>query len=184
MAGRLPKPTELLLLSGAGRKNPKRIKARAGEPQSPGPIGDAPAKWMTMTPLAQQAEMLFAEDKSLNEVAAALHIAWEEARDLRDRRSHYQEWSKLRAIWDNCTAMWTWLSPADRDALEGYCRLKLKEDKDDLSGAELTALMRARSELGGTGSGRARLGIRNNAGATSAPKSADPRAAFLARKFG
>jgi len=183
MAGRLPKPTELLLLSGAGRKNPKRIKARAGEPQSPGPIGEAPAKWMTMTPLAQRAEMLFAEEKSLNEVATTLQIEWEEARDLRDRRSHYRKWSKLRAIWENCTAMWPWVSFSDRDALEGYCLLKLKEDQGELSGAELTALMRARTELGGTGSGRARLGIRNNAGAPSTPKSSDPRAAFLARKF-
>jgi hypothetical protein len=149
MAGRPPKPTELLLLTGAGRKNPKRIKARAGEPQPPGPIGGPPAKWMIFHP-----------------------------------DTGYGRAEKLRAIWDNCIAMWPWVSFSDRDALEGYCLLKLQEDQGTLSGSELTALMRARTELGGTGSGRARLGIRGNLAAPSTPKASDPRVAFLDRKFG
>jgi hypothetical protein len=149
MAGRPPKPTELLLLTGAGRKNPKRIRARANEPQSPGPAGGPPAKWMIFHP-----------------------------------DTGYQEAEKMRQIWDNCLKMWPWVTFSDRDALEGYCKLKLKEDRNALSGAELTALMRARTELGGTGSGRARLGIRNTPGASQPAKVADPRSQFLARKFG
>jgi hypothetical protein len=185
MAGRLPKPTGLLLLSGAARKNPKRLRERGNEPVSPGPIGKPPAKWKTKSRNAKRAEVLFAEEKSLNEISAALEIEWEEVRDLRDRRKHYKEWSKLRAIWANCIAMWPWITFSDRDALEGYCILKLKEDEGRLSGAELTALMRARTELGGTGSGRARLGIRSTPGASQPKKASDPRSNFMAkRKFG
>lgn len=51
MAGRPPKPTELLLLSGAARKNPKRMRARADEPIPPSPnIGPPPADWMIFHP--------------------------------------------------------------------------------------------------------------------------------------
>lgn len=150
MAGRPPKPTELLLLTGAGRKNPKRMRARANEPQPPPlPVGGPPAKWMIFHP-----------------------------------DTGYQEAEKIRAIWDNCLKMWPWVTYSDRDALEGYCLLKRKEDRGVLSGSELTALMRARTELGGTGSGRARLGIRNTPSASQPTKAADPRSQFLARKYG
>lgn len=150
MAGRPPKPTGLLLLSGAARKNPKRLRARAGEPVPPGPIGEPPEKWMFFSPAIG-----------------------------------YQKFEKLRAIWANCIAMWPWVTFSDRDALEGYCILKLKEDEGHLSGAELTALMRARTELGGTSSGRARLGIRSTPGASQPKKASDPCSDFMAkRKFG
>ena len=150
--GRPPKPTELLLLSGAARKNPKRIKAREGEPKPPAvPVGGPPQKWM-----------IFSPDYG------------------------YQRAAKLRVLWDNCLAMWPWVTFSDRDALEDYCRFKLELDEGrKLSGSELTAMIRIRSELGGTGSGRARLGVRAGSVATvEAGKKPDPHVEFLARKFG
>ncbi len=99
----------------------------------------------------------------------------------------YQRAEKFRAIWDNCCRMWPWMEFADRDALEDYCRWKLELDENrKLSGAEISAMKSVRSELGGTGSGRARLGVRSpRVGAASkVAKAADPRAAFLAQKCG
>jgi len=40
--GRPPKPTGVLELSGAFKKNPKRKKARTNEPETQGPIGSFP----------------------------------------------------------------------------------------------------------------------------------------------
>jgi hypothetical protein len=98
----------------------------------------------------------------------------------------YREAERFRAVWDNCIAMWPWLTFSDQDALEHYCVLKLKQDRGALSGAELTAIGRIRSELGGTGSGRARLGMLNAPAAPSGSRAQpqNPRAAFLARKTG
>lgn len=138
------------MLSGAARKNPARIKARAGEPAPVHGSMEPPPKFMIFHP------------------------------DL-----GYQEAEKLRSIWDNCLKMWPWLTFSDRDALEHYCKLKLKEDRNTLTNAELSAIVKMRTELGGTGSGRARL----NVGARFAqpkdkPASADPRQAFLTKKYG
>lgn len=151
MPGRPPKPTKLLELTGAFRKNPARRRAREGEPPTTGDIGGPPVKWMIFHP-----------------------------------DTGYQKAEKLRAIWDNCLKMWPWMEFADRDALEDYCRWKLELDENrKLSGAEISAMKSIRSELGGTGSGRARLGVRSQKPAGKASiKAADPRAAFLARKFG
>lgn len=97
----------------------------------------------------------------------------------------YQKFEELRTIWRNCAELWPWLERADRDALQAYCRLKYKEDREQLSGAELTAIHRLRSELGGTGVGRARRGILNAPAAVKAARStATPREAFLARRTG
>lgn len=99
----------------------------------------------------------------------------------------YQKAEKFRAIWDNCCKMWPWMEFADRDALEDYCRWKLAlDDGLKLSGAEISAMKSIRSELGGTGSGRARLGVRSpkTGAAGKVAKAADPRAAFLAQKCG
>lgn len=102
----------------------------------------------------------------------------------------YQKAEKLRAIWDNCVRMWPWMEFADRDSLEDYCRWKLElDDGRKLSGAEISAMKSIRTELGGTGSGRARLGVRSpkaagGASSSKAAKAADPRAAFLAQKCG
>lgn len=146
MAGRPPKPTKLLELTGALRKNPGRYRARAEEPKSP-PLGEAPRKFMVFHP-----------------------------------DTGYQDAEKLRAIWDNCVAMWPWLEFADRDMLEYYCELKLRKDKKiQLSGAEITAMLRICSEFGGTGTGRARRGMRSQAPAPGG-KRADPRVAYLSRK--
>lgn len=42
MGGRPRKPTKLLELNGAAKKNPKRITARAAEPQPEAGLGDPP----------------------------------------------------------------------------------------------------------------------------------------------
>jgi hypothetical protein len=52
MAGRPPKPSNLLELSGAFKKNPKRKAARSGEPVPSGPLGAPPAQWMIESPEA------------------------------------------------------------------------------------------------------------------------------------
>lgn len=78
--------------------------------------------------------------------------------------------------------MWPWLTFSDCDALEHYCLLKLKQDEGRLNGAELTAISRTRSELGGTGTGRARLGMLNAPSSAVPAKAANPRVAYLARK--
>jgi len=185
MPGCPPKPTALLLLTGAGRKNPKRIKARAGEPVPPDRKIQPPEEWTDFKPLQDAAARLIAEGKSLNEIATALSISWEEANALKIRNVAYLQANKLLAIWHKRLIMWPWTTFSDTDALAHYCELKLKQESDTLSGAELTAIRSIRSELGGTGSGRARLGVRS-AGSAPAPKAkgADPRAQFLARKTG
>jgi hypothetical protein len=150
MQGRPPKPTDLLLLTGAGRKNPKRLRARAGEPKPPSPtVGGPPAKWMIFHP------------------------------DV-----GYLDAEKLRAIWDECVAMWPWMTFSDRAALKRYCELALKEEKHTASASDQRLAQSICTELGGTGSGRARLGMHAGSATPAAPKGADPRAEFLARKFG
>ncbi len=42
--GRPRKPTNLLILSGVAKKNPKRLKEREGEPENVNPLGDPPKK--------------------------------------------------------------------------------------------------------------------------------------------
>ena len=98
----------------------------------------------------------------------------------------YQKAEKLRSLWDNCVKMWPWMEFADRDALEDYCRWKLELDEGrKLTGAEISAMKSIRSELGGTGSGRARLGVRSpSSSKPSAASKPDPRAVFLAQKCG
>lgn len=44
--GRPPKPTNLLQLTGAFKKNPKRGAKRANEPKPEGPLGDPPARFL------------------------------------------------------------------------------------------------------------------------------------------
>ena len=43
--GRLPQPKAVLEISGAGKKNPARLKARENEPEPTGGIGEPPARW-------------------------------------------------------------------------------------------------------------------------------------------
>lgn len=45
MRGRPPKPTKLLEIGGAFKKNPARGRARADEPVPEGPLGPPPAEW-------------------------------------------------------------------------------------------------------------------------------------------
>jgi DNA-binding CsgD family transcriptional regulator len=185
MAGRPPNPTALQLLTGAGRKNPKRMKARAGEPVPPDRKIQPPEEWTDFRPLQDEASRLIAEGKSLNEIAAELNVSWDEADVLKRRNPAYLQANKLLNIWHKRLIMWPWTTFSDTDALAHYCELKLKQESGTLSGAELTAIRSIRSELGGTGSGRARLGVRPAGGAApQKPKGADPRAQFLARKTG
>jgi len=138
------------LLTGAGRKNPKRMKARQNEPAPPSPdIGGPPTAWLIFHP------------------------------DI-----GYQRAEKLRALWDEHVKVWPWLTISDRDALADYCELMYEKSKRKLSGAEWSALRGTRTELGGTGSGRAKLGIRNTPGVSQPSKAADPRSEFLSRKYG
>jgi hypothetical protein len=180
---RPPKPKGLLLLSGAGRKDPKRMAARANEPEPPSlNIGEPPAKWKLIDAMAMRAEMLFAEEKTLNEVAAELGITWEHARELRVQRSSYAEWEKLRAIWYECAAMWPWNTFSERHTLERYCNLKFKEDEGKLNNTEKRLIQSLCVELGGTGGGRAKLG---GVLAPNGPlKGKDSRSQLLARKYG
>jgi hypothetical protein len=151
--GRPPKPTNLLELTGAFRKNPGRRKAREQEPQPPAIALEMPARFQIFHP------------------------------DI-----GYQDAEKLRGYWNRCLAMWPWLTFSDSDALEFYCDLKLKVSKGKADGTEKNLIAKMISEFGGTGAGRAKLGVQaaklgGQAKASTAP--ADPRAAFLARrKFG
>jgi hypothetical protein len=60
MAGRPPKPTNLLQLTGAFKANPKRAAARAGEPKPDGPLGGPPKRWEIVSPATgyQEAEKM------------------------------------------------------------------------------------------------------------------------------
>jgi hypothetical protein len=152
MAGRPPKPTNLLELTGAFRKNPARRKARENEPQAPHIPLAPPASYMRFHP-----------------------------------ELGYQKAEKLRAIWENCLTMWPWVTFSDRDAIEDYCDLKYKKGEGiKLSGTELSAMIKIRTDLGGTGVGRAKLGVSlaGVPGRKEKEKAADPRAAFLSRKTG
>jgi hypothetical protein len=96
----------------------------------------------------------------------------------------YQRAEKLRALWDERAKVWPWLTVSDRDGLADYCELMLEKKSRRLNGAELSFLRGTRSDLGGTGVGRVRLGQRGVSAAPVSPKGVDSRAAFLARKFG
>lgn len=183
--GRPPKPKGLLLLSGAGRKNPKRLKERANEPEPPSlNIGPPPAKWKEETEISLKAAKLFAEGKTLNEVAAELNIPWEEARALREERPKYAEWKRLREVWYECAAMWPWNTFSERHTLERYCGLKLKEDDKTQTEGEKRLIQSLCVQLGGTGGGRKNLGGVLAPPVPSVNPSADRRNAFVNRKFG
>jgi hypothetical protein len=62
--GRPRKPTAVLEMSGAFRKNPARKRARAGEPRVSAGLGDPPADWV--------------KDAEINGRCAALLRIWEE----------------------------------------------------------------------------------------------------------
>lgn len=82
MAGRPRKPTRVLELQGAFRKDPQRKRAREGEPQVTEPLGDPPdcldeavrARWRE---IAAWCPWLMAPDRVLVEVTAVL---WAEFR--------------------------------------------------------------------------------------------------------
>ncbi len=182
MPGRPPNPTSLQLLTGAFSKDPARGRRRANEPQPPSRMLEMPAHWTVQHVLAHKIKALAIDGMIEQEIAEELKIPFRDVRDV--LRGRYAQADRLRAIWENCIAMWPWLTFSDRDALEHYCVLKLKQDEGNLSGAELTAIARIRSELGGTGSGRARLGMLNAPSAPAEKKKGSPRAEFLARKTG
>jgi hypothetical protein len=102
MAGRPRKPTNLLEMSGALKKNPKRAKAHAGEPRPDGLLSEPPERWKPPT-LAAHASALFAKGKSTNEVAGRRHRS---ARGLhaqgRNRISHGKTSEHRREVLRRC----------------------------------------------------------------------------------
>jgi hypothetical protein len=151
MAGRPPKPTEYLELTGAFRKNPARRKARADEPKPPSPsVGPPPAKFDIFYP-----------------------------------ELGYQRAEKIRAVWDECAAMWPWLTFSDRHTLERYSILKVGEDARTLNNTEKRMIVSLCSRLGGDGAGRAQLGQRLLPGAAVPKTKTDPRVLYMeTRKCG
>jgi hypothetical protein len=99
----------------------------------------------------------------------------------------YQRAERLRKLWDHCLGMWgQWLEFADRDALVDYIEYRDRmKNGPPLKGIEITTMNKIRTDLGGTGSGRAKRGMLNAPrGDQGAKKAEDPRAAYLARKTG
>jgi hypothetical protein len=144
MPGRPRKPTALLLLTGAGNKNPGRLKDRVVESAGPSvPIGNPPVDFMIQSP-----------------------------------ESGYRQAERLRAIWEECLAMWPWADFSDRFTVEAICRLKVKERNETIKTGERTTLAR---EIRTIVESRWKAG-QQASGASGANRS-DPRAAY-AEKYG
>ena len=143
MPGRPPKPTAVLEMTGAARKNPKRMRERAGEPQSPGGLGDPPERYLLEMPSARE---------------------------------------KL-AIWQECQAMWPWIGYSDRMTVEDICELTYKLRHNTIAVGERAQLKGLRNDMGGSPSGRGRLGS-SPAPAVAPTSAADPRDAYLTRAQG
>jgi hypothetical protein len=179
MAGRPRKPTNLLEMSGALKKNPKRGKAREGEPRPDASLGAPPERWKPH-PLAAQASALFAQDKSTNEVASALQIDWETAKSLRDQNQAADN-AQLCGLWEEVQLMAPWLTAADRWTVESIVELKLIERKGTIKPGERAELGRLCGKCGLNPSDRTRVNVSSSPARPAA--AADPREAFM-RKAG
>jgi hypothetical protein len=113
--------------NGTFETHPERKAAYANEPKPDGPLGPPPASWKKH-PRADEAAVMFAENKSTNEVAAALAISWEEAKTIRDTASGSREKEELLSIWYEITdqAPPGVLTSSDRLHVEMACRLTYK----------------------------------------------------------
>ena len=179
MAGRPRKPTNLLEITGALRKNPKRARERAGEPRPNGSLGDPPARW-NAHPAAKQAAVLFQEGRSTNEVAAILGIEWETAKSLRADISSADN-DQLRELWIEVATMATWLTWADRWTVESICELKLLERKRIIKPGERAELGRLCGKCGLNPSDRTR--VNTFPSAPKATEASDPRAEYMRKKM-
>jgi hypothetical protein len=181
MAGRPRKPTKLLEITGALRKNPARGRAREGEPQPAGDLGDPPERWQSH-PGAPRAYEMFAQDKSTNDVAAALGISWDEARVIRETQAQAADNAALCKLWYELRDMAAWLTSADRWTAEQICELKLLVNQRKIKPAERRELNSLCNKCGLDPSGRTRV----NGGMSANPKGAaasDPRDAYMQKKM-
>ena len=178
MAGRPPKPTNLLAITGQLARNPKRYEARKNEPRPDSNLGPAPDRWQPH-PGAFKAAALFAEGKSTNEVAQILAIAWEAARDLRDTAASADN-ARLCELWDEFSAMCPWLTSADRWTAEDIVELKLKAIKRKISKSERSELGKLLGKCGLNPSDRTRVSTVPRAQRKA--EATDPRDLYLQRK--
>jgi hypothetical protein len=178
MAGRPPNPTNLQAINGAFKKNPKRARAREGEPRPTGPLGPAPQRWEPH-PQAFHASALFADGKSTSDVAVILQIDWGTAKTLRDQTSASDN-AQLVRLWDEVAIMAPWLTFADRWTVESVCELKLRERKGPILIGERAELGRLCGKCGMNPSDRTRVNTFPSAPRKS--EEADPRDAYMRRK--
>jgi hypothetical protein len=165
-------------VKGAYEKDPKRGKAREGEPKPDGPLGEWPSRWDTGPTVIAAAE-LFMVGKSLNDVAAALKIEWEDARALQVASKKLADKVELRQLWEEVRLMAPWLSNADRWTVESICELKLRERRGIISTGERSELGRLCGKCGMNPSDRTRV--------STLPKNpvvakTDPREQFMKRR--
>ncbi|UWZ84642.1 hypothetical protein [Occallatibacter riparius] len=180
MAGRPRKPTNLLEITGALRKNPSRARARQGEPQPALGLGEPPVRWQSH-PAAAQAYELFAQDKSTNEVAAQLGISWDEARAIRENQAQAADNAKLCELWRELCEMADWLTKADRWTAEQICELKLLQVKRTIKSADRKELNSLCNKCGLDPSGRSK--VNTTPADAKAAATADPRDVYLRKKL-
>jgi hypothetical protein len=178
MAGRPPKPTNVLAITGQLARNPKRYESRKGEPKPTGELGPAPDRWQAHLE-AFKAAALYAENKSTNDVAAALGISWETACELRDN-SRASKNAQLCQLWDEVALMAPWLTSADRWIVESICELKLSERKGTIKAGERAELGRLCGKCGLNPSDRTRVSTIPKG--HREPGTSDPRDIYLQRK--
>jgi hypothetical protein len=155
MAGRPPKPTKLLELTGAFKRNPKRLAERAGEPVPIGPLGPTPRHWRV------KRENPVAELKPA-QMAEIVHL------------------DALRKMWKEVSRMAPWLTSGDRIAVELLCGLLLKARLGGIKPSEINVLRGLCNACGLDPSGRAK--IDTSAPGVKGAKAVDPRDAFAARQ--
>src|SRR5580704_6803917 len=98
MAGRPPNPTALQLLKGADKKNPKRIRERAGEPVPPDIKVQPPDEWTDFDSLQGDVTRLVSEKKTLNEIAIELNVSGEKADELKKRASEFVRANRMLRV--------------------------------------------------------------------------------------
>lgn len=128
MAGRPPKPKELLMLTGADKRNPARFRKREGEPTPPPKPLEYPAYWRIEEPQ-------FGYQR-----AAKLRAIWDECLEMWPWLT-YSDSVTLERI---CPKLL-----AERNAMLNGC---------SITAAEQRILSELLTSVGANGVGRARLG--------------------------
>lgn len=122
--GRPRTPTEVLKGLGAFKKNPKRGRARSGEPKGLGAVGKPPSEWLIRHAKRTRAAALYAQGCSTEQVRVRLGIPWETARLLLPGRENvYARAARLRALWVKIAKQAPFLDAASRTSLESLCRV-------------------------------------------------------------